>query len=119
MNVTYLSCCGVKELANIQFSIDPEDVLKHLYYTGFDKRARFFVFTQADARNRNGTTTKSTYGVKLSKYIEKYNLGNVTRIGSGSNPNSSNVLTMWVWKINSSAFTKHANKLGWRKPTQF
>lgn len=90
-------CCGIRELNNImECSTAREavvDAAEEWYENGKDGAYIFF-----------STTNESRIGHAIAIYIEKYKLGVVHKTHPTRNPNSENMLTMWVWTVNKANF---------------
>lgn len=123
----YLGCCGIKELCNIGY-IPPKQAIQDfcfqrtapeilaIDYSGDPVRqaqrtreilnnnkfgCAFVLFTQAYSQdNPDG------YGYKLKAYIKNQGLGAVTVAGQERNPNSNNLVTIFIWTINHTALFK-------------
>lgn len=55
-------------------------------------------------------TSDSRMGLKIEAYINKYNLGVVHKSRATRNPNSDNMLTMWMWAVNKRNFKEFWHK---------
>jgi hypothetical protein len=49
-------------------------------------------------------------GTKLAKYIRKHRLGGLTQTPWVENPNSNNLIRVWVWAVNRDAVLDHLLK---------
>lgn len=103
VNINGLHCCGVKEIQGI--SGDPvdgiiRDVAGHRYYSG--QRCAYYLFTD----NR----LEPTKGKELANFIEKNKLGTITIAPRARNPNSGNIITTFMWKVNELYFFEWAKK---------
>ena len=111
MDIHSMSCCGFRELADIEVCDTPEEVIQafcgHFATKGYDylsgkyieKRFRLFcshaVFTEVQG--------DGGYGRKLAAYIRKHKLGTVVGSRVATNPNSDNRLRGYIWTINPRA----------------
>lgn len=103
MNIGYLACCGIKELANIGGQT-PEAIIH--YFKGSGVRAAFGVFSQVK------NSPYGAYGDNLVAYIRKHKLGTVRASSEARNPNSGNIIKMWIVKWN------HEKLETWTKETK-
>lgn len=96
-----MDCCGVSEFSGIT-CCSPESAVRAFYdqrfYGGQKYGHAYAVFTD----HTNG----KTYGKALAKYIKENGLGTVTAMRSKMNPNSGNVIKLYVWTVNRQAMTK-------------
>lgn len=102
-HIARTNCCGIKEINAITFSTKPEQTILDITYdilSGDDDAAFFFFSDIFDAAKGNA----------LSDYIKKNKLGRCKKIGKKRNPNSNNMLTMWVWCINIRNFKSFIRK---------
>ena len=124
VRVKYLCCCGIKELTGIAYQ-PPKQVIQDFCFQrtapdiiapGYEsrpdveaQRARevltnnkfgcaFVLFTQAYLRD-----TGIGYGDTLKSYIEEQSLGEVSVAGKERNPNSGNIVTIYLWKVDHAA----------------
>jgi hypothetical protein len=100
MVIKETSCCGVIELEGIA-SISPRDAVVEICsqediggnrYANF----RFIIFTGV---------VKELYGQKLKKYILDNKLGTIIETRAGLNPNSHNIIKVWVWTLDRRALS--------------
>ncbi len=105
-------CCGIKEVDQIGHYRSDRRLLKDLglkffggrvgdndYYTQND--SAFLLFS---------TIGKKTIGERTAALIQKEKLGTVSFVGKRKNPNSGNMLSMWVWAVNIPAYQKWCKK---------
>ena len=121
----YLHCCGIKELKGISYvkpqqavqdfcfqRTAPEIIVASYITTSRDLQAfqqlrrqrfgcAFVLFTQAYAGDRT-----DGYGDTLSAFIHTHGLGDVTIGGKGVNPNTGNIVTVYLWKVNHNALER-------------
>ena len=88
-----LQCCGVKEIAGI--SNDPiegimRDIVENRYMASV--RCAYYLYTDA--------APSAPKGKELTEFIKSHDLGLVTIAPPARNPNSGNVVTTFMWKIN-------------------
>lgn len=113
MYFQYLNCCGIREIAMIQTYRKAEDALKQFLentalreasYPGEPElhrrqdRFRYAIFSQASRRVVN-----SGYGFNFAELIEKENLGSLSSTDFHRNPNSRNMVKVWIWTIDWDA----------------
>lgn len=127
MDIQETSCCGLLEINGLSYSSrdnirDFLDCLNNNVYSGRDEEEclfdhirslnkahsyksppylEFFIFTDNVKRGR---------GRRLYNYIKKHDLGYVTQSKSGVNPNSRNVIRIWIWKPNVENLEKWSMK---------
>jgi hypothetical protein len=62
---------------------------------GADWRSRaFLIFSDNTNSNPNGG-----YGEQFAAWLKENNLGDVTEVVAGTNPNSGNLIKMWTWAV--------------------
>lgn len=94
--MTYLnntSCCAVDEINGIDEK--PKDVLISICdekYGGGDSKQAFIIFTD--------NVTEYSHGENLAKYIKKNKLGSLQVTRARKNPNSGNLVKVWIWTPN-------------------
>lgn len=75
-----------------------EKISPHTPYLGAEMRRRdkfrFVIFTDINKR---------TYGSRLAAYIVEHKLGDVIETGQHKNPNSRNMVRVWVWTLDHRA----------------
>ena len=90
-----MDCCGIKEISGLSYAKNSAEAMYSFMNNSYDwnQRFRYVIFSQAK--------TNATYGKKFAAFIRKHKLGStvVTR-GEHRNPNSGNVLKIWIWTIN-------------------
>jgi hypothetical protein len=100
-------CCGIRELDGIMSDNDARksvvDAAEQWHEEDVDGAFVFF-----------SSFGSSTAGQNIAAYIEKYKLGTVMKTRPTLNPNSGNVLTMWVWTVNKRNFRRF-----WRKTKRY
>jgi hypothetical protein len=105
----YIDCCGIREISGLSQHRGPAAALKSfcrgVYKTEYGtdaSRFRYSIFSQIQARQ---------YGDKFAAYILEHKLGDVIETtGRHVNPNSGNVLKVFVWTVDHDAV-----KLWWEK----
>lgn len=60
------------------------------------------------------TTNDNKKGADVAAYVEKYKLGVIVKMRPTRNPNSENMLTMWVWTVNKKNFLSY-----WHQSTRY
>lgn len=110
------SCCGVKEITQIQQSKHSKEALQSVLAangTGFQFTARETApkrmgqvwFTQVD----KGTPSRKNYGVNFAKFLVNQKLGSVvcaTKPSPNPNYNNGHKILMWIWTPNPKAVWK-------------
>ncbi len=111
MYLERVSCCGLREAEDVGVHETPEEALQDLCANastadpyGRSEANQLFqpslggfshiVFTGAAA------TSRRTYADKLAAYIRRHKLGAVTTARKARNPNSGNILGVYVWTVN-------------------
>ena len=106
MDLNQIDCCGIREGIGIDYEdnydIDgndikftPKDVLEGLVHSArYDKRFAYIIFSSI---TKNGT--------KLAKYIRANRLGDITTLKARKNPNTDNILQVWLWAPTRAALT--------------
>lgn len=90
-------CCGIRELTEVMGSETARDAV-------IDAAEGWFEKDMDGAYIFYSVTSDSKIGHAIESYIGKYKLGMVHKTHSTRNPNSENMLTMWVWTINKTNF---------------
>lgn len=70
---------------------------------------RYAIFSQAGIGRGQG----ARYGTNLAAYITRNKLGKVISTGTSINPNSGNLLKVFVWTVDHKALEKWAEKQGY------
>ena len=128
-------CCGIRELNNLSRDADSQASIisfglqcyeKHLEGTlkneyGDDVRLdrdkfRYGLFSQANSPS--ATPNPATYGERFAAYIASNMLGEVTETGTHKNPNTGNLLKVWVWTIDHDEVKRHLATIGYGKDSQ-
>jgi len=92
-----IQCCGIKELRGISNRL-PQDILNDIAEEWFVDVPRAYMIFSCES--------KYAAGRQLEKFIKHNNLGTVVRTKSKVNPNSGNLLSVWLWAVNNTAFKK-------------
>tara|TARA_B100000508_G_scaffold136474_1_gene129563 strand:- start:481 stop:810 length:330 start_codon:yes stop_codon:yes gene_type:complete len=103
VDVTRLDCCAVAEIDQLADTgrgtfMELMDEWDKSYFNG-----AFFIFTDNHHYD---------CGKKFAAYLRRHKLGTVKTVGTRKNPNSGNVVTVWVWMFNRDKCLKHKNKIG-------
>jgi hypothetical protein len=85
--------CGISQLAGLGESTSEEIVNKVLI-----KRASTDNKTIKEAFVTFSDTYRSQYGRDLCQYIRDNKLGNIAEFGPRMNPNTGNMIMLWVWE---------------------
>lgn len=105
-----LLCCGLNEIHGISHitsnaqADEAFEVLFRAYFPKTPPRA-FLLFTAA----RSGPDYTAKYGGLFKARIEELGIGTVTESDWTLNPNSSNQIKLYTWRIN------HAGLAAWMK----
>ena len=128
VNVHALHCCGIKELKGI-VTVQPKQAIQDFCFqrtapecvtpASYSALVRermaadhvnrykfgcaFVLFTQAFITDPPRTTDQRGYGDTLSTFIQQQGLGAVTIAGKERNPNSGNIVTVFLWKVDHTA----------------
>lgn len=99
------SCCGVKELSDINEHETPSELLetfcKDWFDTDKDDPGQGCLVTFTDI-----VSDKGTMGPELARFITRKRLGIIKKSATRTNPNSGNSIALWVWAVNKSALKK-------------
>lgn len=140
IDIQSTACCGIKEIDEIMDGGSPRSILRqvgeeffawefklnktllsHLQdanwdyayddtlaenYPNNDNRDASFLFF-SEPQTQKGNTP---HGSRLARYIKKNRLGDVWESPPRINPNSHNVLCMWVWVVDIYKFAQWYNK---------
>lgn len=93
MEIVGTDCCAVDEISGITGKT-PDSVLRKVcqnYFEDEDKCA-FYLFTDIDKNDYKNA-------IALKKFIETNKLGRVTVSRAKKNPNSGNMVKIYVWEI--------------------
>lgn len=118
MDLERLTCCGLREALGISGYDTAEEMLTALCHNEGTPRLSMYaptpslfaessggfshiVFTDAARSPRTRTS-----GDKLASYIRRYRLGSVSAARKARNPNSGNILGVYVWTVNRKALAK-------------
>lgn len=87
--------CGISVLAGVSYSY-PHEIVRKILVERSDGdtkyvREAFVMFSDTDHGGAKG-------GNALYKYIKDNNLGPIMEFGPLKNPNSGNMIKMWVWQ---------------------
>ena len=109
LSLATMRCCAVKEITSLSdYKSDkywsPTKALRAFGrlaygYPGafpFNANFRFVIFTQAGF---TGPQAGNGYGDKFAAFITKHQLGEVSMTGPSRNPNSGNMVKVWVWTV--------------------
>lgn len=104
MSIERLTCCGLFELSGVQ-SVSAEEAVREVCENWFDEdeQGAYIIFT----------TVEGLRGTQLAKFIKKFRLGDVQKQRPAINANTSNRLSMWVWRVNKTelqAYWKRTNR---------
>lgn len=87
--------CGVDFLSELYASTIHSELARNVHAL---QEQAFMIFSDA-VENGNGKA--------LASYITKNKLGTITATRGRRNPNSNNIIKVWVWSINRKALNKH------------
>lgn len=97
-NISYTYCsCGVSILAGLHYS-SPKDIVNKIlverHPDDYKKtREAFVIFSDSDMFK-----DREFSGFALAKYIRDNNLGPIHEVGPRMNPNTENMISLWVWQ---------------------
>ncbi len=96
-------CCGIRELNGVQGDA-AETVLHQAPYHWFedDMDAAFIFFSVVENHLEKGQD--------LAALIKKLKLGKINKIQAARNPNSGNLLHMYVWTADQTAVRNYYRK---------
>ena len=104
-SIHYLRCCGVRELHNLRAAteyVGYENIARKIASLIEDKvfNCAYILFTgvQPESRYHGGT-----YGDGFQDFILANRLGTVMASTKGTNPNSGNVLKVYLWQLDHAA----------------
>lgn len=105
--VNMLACCGVKEFVSLKNAMSELGAggIIHQLAEMMHGSARFFncAFLLFTAVHPDSTYGGGTYGEEFKAFILKNQLGTITESKCLVNPNSSNLVTAYIWEINHEA----------------
>ena len=96
-----LSCCGVREIDGLRlFGVrkSMKDIAPDILHG-----CAFVIFTGVVSEN---VSENAQYGQRFAKYIIKNRLGEVTASPRRLNPNSQNMLAVWIWTVDHEALAR-------------
>lgn len=91
MNVRKTSCCGIREIDGIIGAGSSKQAFKEVWRQFSPMGGSFIMFS---------CPTKYKMGRKFKQFIERHNLGTVHVSEVRKNPNSGNLLRMYMWTVN-------------------
>lgn len=94
-------CCGIRQLEGIQGNSAELNCAQAAEgWFGGDLDGAFIFFSAVRGYDE---------GKELTGYIRKNKLGKVFKTDALRNPNSGNMLTMWVWQVDKISFKRWWN----------
>ena len=101
MSLGSLTCCGVREYHGIRHT--PQKIVEEVFDELLvdDDKFAFVLFTDIRDTKR---------GLKLARFINQHNLGQVVSSRKKVNPNTANPLKMWTWTPNQRSLKAHIRK---------
>lgn len=95
-------CCGINEMQGLSgFSVGEfRSMLAGMEDDGELNHGAFLIFSQATGRHLN-----RKYGEEFASFIRKHNLGTLASPPAKINPNSENLLKVWLWGPNMRGIT--------------
>lgn len=110
MDIAQTSCCGLREIENLSDYNHTKEAMQAFckkflntdLYGGYtsDKYA-FVLFTGV---------IEERYGQRFARFITATKLGKVTGSRARINPNSENVIKVWIWELNKQALIRWHKK---------
>lgn len=119
LNTTH--CCGLRDLAGIQEyyikydargdecyipSETPKSIVDFIKYQLIHAMDGAYVTFATANMGLEGTLGLNTIGSRLATYIRKHDLGKVVTMKPVRNPNSGNILAVWLWQLNRAKIKK-------------
>lgn len=104
MDLEKLECCGVLELSYIEDETSHDavyEVADRRFDGDYDYDSAFIIFTSIN---------DETYGQELREYITKHELGTVTKQRAKENPNTNNMIHLYIWAVNNEKLEAWYNK---------
>ena len=96
-----IDCCGISELVDIQLANKPEDAILRVYQHMHDQGIILF----SEKRERKQGTFQGI-GEDIRKFIAANKLGTVVRLPTTINPNTSNYIRAYLWRVNRTNMIK-------------
>lgn len=100
-SVNTTTCCGVGDLDGMNQS--PQSILRDVGERFVERNEYVPFYTFTDVKPYAGA-------LRLARYIRKNKLGTIIRSHEKRNPNSGNMLRVWIWETNKRNFIKWYNK---------
>ena len=100
MDLIQTNCCGLYELDGV-FQEEPTLLVNFIRIVLGEGnfKGRFIVFSDVPKESKGGND--------LASYILKNKLGLVYPTRGAKNPNSKNMLKVWIWEVNLINLKKH------------
>lgn len=112
------SCCGLAELANISGRLrSPEQILhtllrnKHLFHYYDFYTDHPYELRKGAAFFTSNTTHRNSCFTKFAALVKEKGLGTVTRCRRFRNPNTSHLITLYLWIFDQDALTEYRKNL--------
>ena len=104
MSLEELSCCGIREFDGLVTS--PQSNVKEMIKNWLNEKENgspytFILFSDIH------TTTR---GINTAKYIKNNKLGSIKETRKKRNPNTGNILKIWIWAINEKTTRQWAKQ---------
>jgi hypothetical protein len=99
-----LRCCGIKEISRLAYYGSPTAAMRDLYKMLFvegnitSRRFRYCIFSEASVPS----DSPASYGKKFCALITKCKMGSVLETQPTLNPNSGNLLKVYLWTVDFS-----------------
>lgn len=113
-------CCGIREISGLSYCRDKKGLysakqaMREVFQQCYgqppgcqDVKWRYAIFSEA---NPPDAEAPLNYGTKFCAYILENGLGTVIETGNNINPNSENLLKVWVWTMDHDAMRAWGKK---------
>jgi len=117
MQLDHLNCCGIREISGLcGYSTGAAAFKAYLRQTlrcGLT-HFRYVIFSQANRDEDAGS--REEYGENFAAYLRDHKLGDVIETGEYVNPNSGNLLKVWIWTVDHDAVNASRANRAKREP---
>lgn len=129
MYLREMNCCGMREMADLEFTDNAKSAMEEFIMEAipvrdhynwknnkYEKLAelRFSHVVFSEAKDGSGN-----YGENFAAFIRRHRLGTVVASQRRRNPNSGNLLKFWVWTLNKRGLVRWANQNKVRGNTRY
>lgn len=120
VQVNELACCGLRELQDIKDGNNDSRlraIYSQLYANELGRNGpetklgdcASIIFSQA---TRAKVPVNPAYGDKFAAFIRAQNLGTVTAVDAGKNPNSRHYIRTFIWEVNWTRLIEYCKAKG-------